>query len=164
MDKNRKIFNKLNVIDIAAILIIILAAIGITIRFTSIAAKNVTKTTSFSYVVLVEDIREYGVNALNKKGKATDWQENVIGEITNVEVEEMDKQIINENGESVRVVTPERYRAKVTIEAEGKDTENGYFIGENTELAVGSGVSILTKYSSCSGKIIEVNKQENQGE
>lgn len=105
----------------------------------------------------------YSVNALSKKGLATDKQGNVIGEITNVEYDKMIKQLVNENGEQVKVTTPLRYVAKVTLNAEGKDTDSGYFVGENTELSVGSSITMYTKYSNCSGKIIKVQKQENQG-
>ncbi|MBQ7985731.1 MAG: DUF4330 domain-containing protein [Clostridia bacterium] len=163
MDKNGKIFGKINIIDLAAILIVILAIVGITIRFTSIAAENVNQKTNFTYVVEIEDIRMYSVNALSKKGLATDKQGNVIGEITNVEYDKMIKQLVNENGEQVKVTTPLRYVAKVTLNAEGKDTDSGYFVGENTELSVGSSITMYTKYSNCSGKIIKVQKQENQG-
>ncbi len=164
MDKNGKIFGKINIIDLAAILIVFLAILGITIRFTSIAAENVNQKANFTYVVEIEDIRNYSVNALEKKGIATDKQGNIIGEIIDVEFEEMVNQLINENGESVKVLKPERYVAKVTLESEGKDTDSGYFVGENTELSVGSSINMFTKYSNCSGKIIKVEKIENQGE
>lgn len=163
MDKNGKIFGKINIIDLVAILIVILAIVGITIRFTSIAAENVNKKAEFSYVVGIEDVRIYSINALTQKGIVTDKQGNIIGEITDVEYDTMKKQLINENGESVKETVPERYAARVTITAEGKDTDSGYFVGENTELSVGSSITMYTKYSNCSGKIIEVQKQENQG-
>lgn len=163
MDKNGKIFGKINIIDLAAILIVVLAIIGITIRFTSIAAENVNQKAKFSYVVEIEDIRIYSVNALKKMGTATDKQGNVIGEITNVETDRMRKQLVNDDGEPIKVYTPERYVAKVTLESEGKDTDSGYFVGENTELSVGSSITMYTKYSNCSGKIIKVDKIENQG-
>lgn len=163
MDKNGKLFGKINIIDLAAILIVILAIVGITIRFTSIAAENVNRKTDFSYVVEIEDIRIYSVNALKKMGTATDKQGNVIGEITNVEYDKMVRQRLNENGEPIKVTTPLRYVAKVTLNAEGKDTDSGYFVGENTELSVGSSITMYTKYSNCSGKIVNVEKIENQG-
>ena len=75
----------------------------------------------------------------------------------------MRKQLVNDDGEPIKVYTPERYVAKVTLESEGKDTDSGYFVGENTELSVGSSITMYTKYSNCSGKIIKVDKIENQG-
>lgn len=164
MDKNGKIFGKVNIIDLVAILIVVLAIVGITIRFTSIAAENVNQKAHFTYVVEIEDVRIYSVNALKKMGTATDKQGNVIGEITNVEYDKMVRQHVNENGEPVKVTTPLRYVAKVTLESEGKDTDSGYFVGENTELSVGSSITMYTKYSNCSGKIVKVEKQENQGQ
>lgn len=164
MDKNGKIFGKINIIDLAAILIVILAIVGITIRFTSIAAENVNKKTNFSYVVEVENIRTFGVDALEKCGTVTDVHGNILGEIKDVETRDMDVQIINEDGKSIKIAVPERYVSRVTIECEGKDTDAGYFVGENTELSLGAGISIHTKYTNCSGKIIKIDKIENQGE
>ena len=145
MDKNGKLFGKINIIDLAVILIVVLAIIGITIRFTSIAAENVNQKANFTYVVEIEDIRYYSVSALDKKGLATDKQGNVIGEIIDVESEKFYKQLVNENGEPVKVFTPEKYVAKVTLKSEGKDTDSGYFVGENTELSVGSSITMYTK-------------------
>lgn len=164
MDKSGKIFGKINIIDFSVILIVILALVGITIRFTSTAAEKVNEKVNFSYVVKVENIRMYGVDALEKMGTVTDAHGNVIGEIKNVEYEEFKTQVINADGRSVKVAIPERYVAKVTIESEGKDTDSGYFVGENTELSIGAGISLHTKYTNCSGGIIEINKIENQGE
>ena len=163
MDKNGKLFGKINIIDLAAILIVVLAIVGITIRFTSIAAENVNQKTSFNYVVEIEDIRVYSVNALSKKGLATDKQGNIVGEITDVESEKFYMQRVNDNGEPVKVYAPEKYVVRVTLNAEGKDTDSGYFVGENTELSVGSSITMYTNYANCSGKIVKVEKIENQG-
>lgn len=163
MDKKGIIFGKINIIDLVAIIVAVLAIVGITIRFTSIAAENVTRKTDFSYVVEIEDVRVFSVDALSKKGIATDKQGNVIGEITDVSYKEMEKQTILENGKSVKVTVPEKFVARVTLNAEGKDTDGGYFVGENTELSVGSSITMYTKYANCSGKIVKVEKIENQG-
>lgn len=163
MDKNGKIFGKINIIDLLAILVVIVAVIGISIRFTSIASENVKRKTDFSYVVEIEDVRVYTVNALQKMGIATDKQGNVIGEITGVQYSEMEKQTITENGKSKRVIVPEKYTARVTLEATGKEADSGYFVGENTELSAGSSITMYTKHANCSGKIIKVEKKENQG-
>lgn len=162
MDKKGMIFGKINIIDLAAIIIAVLAIVGITMRFISIAAENVKRETDFSYVVEVEDIRIYSVDALSKKGTATDKQGNVIGEITDVACKDMERQVVLENGNSQKVKVPEKFVARITIDATGKDTDGGYFVGENTELSVGSSITMYTKYANCSGRIVKVNKK-NQG-
>ena len=51
MNKDGRIFGKINIIDLLAALILIVALVGIGIRFTSSASKSVTDNTEFSYVV-----------------------------------------------------------------------------------------------------------------
>lgn len=164
MDKNGRIFGKINIIDLSAVLVVILAIIGISVRFTSIAAENVKEKTQFSYVIEIDDIRFFSVAALQKMGLATDKQGNIIGEITDVKYDKKIVQTVLENGETVKSAVPERYTVRINLEAEGKETDSGYFVGENTELSVGSSITMYTKYANCSGKIVEVNKIENQGE
>lgn len=158
MNKDGKIFGKINIIDLLAVLILIVALVGIGIRFTSSASKNVTDKTEFSYEVEIDDVRIYTVNALNKKGIATDKQGNVIGEITNIEYDIKKEQKVLSNGETVMVNVPDKYTAQIILKASGKESEDAYFVGENTELSVGSTIHMYTKYANCSGKIKSVEK------
>ena len=164
MDKKGKIFGKINIIDLAAVIIVILAIIGISIRFTSIASEEVKSKSQFSYKVEIDGVRFYTVSALLNKGKVTDESENVIGEIVNVEYDQKVEKTILDSGKTIDVVVPERYTVFVTIEAEGKESNIDYFVGENTELSVGSSIVMHTKYANCSGKIVDVQKIENQGQ
>lgn len=163
MDKNGKIFGKINIIDFAAIVVVLVALIGIAVRFTSVASENVTRKTDFTYVVEVDDVRIYTVNALQKMGTVTDKQGNVVGEITTVQYTEKDRKTVLENGKAVNTVVPERFTVRLTLTASGKEADSGYFVGENTELSIGSSITMYTKYANCSGKIIDVEKIENQG-
>ncbi len=164
MNKDGKIFGKINIIDLLAVLILLVALVGIGIRFTSTASKSVTDKTEFSYVVEIDDVRIYTVNALGKKGLVTDKQGNIIGEITNVEYDFKKEQKVLSNGNTVMVSVPEKYTAQITLKASGKESEDAYFVGENTELSVGSTLTMNTKYANCSGKIKSVEKVKNQGE
>ena len=53
MDKNGKIGGKISIIDIGVIVLIIAAAIGLVIRFTSGTTTAVTSNETFRYVVKV---------------------------------------------------------------------------------------------------------------
>ena len=161
MDKNGKLFGKINIIDLIAILIVVVAIVGIAIRFIGTAAENVRNHATFSYKVKIDDVRIYTVDALSKKGIATDKHGNVIGEIVNIEYKEKEEQVIGEDGKAVMTKVPEKYTVVIEFRADGKESESGYFVGENTELSVGSTIEMSTKYANCSGKIIEVVKYEN---
>ena len=159
MNKQGKIFGKINIIDLLAILVVVVAVVGIAIRFTSSASKNVTNKTEFSYVVELDDVRIYTVEALQKKGITTDKQGNVLGEITDVKYEPKTEQVILENGESKMVEKPERYTVYVTLKGNGKEASDAYFVGENTELSAGANIKMFTKYANCTGKVFKVEKK-----
>lgn len=150
-----KLFKKINVIDFAVIVLVIIAVVGISARFMTPAAKNARKTVNISYTVKVENIRSFSIDYLKKKGSVIDGGK-IIGEISNVECDSYKNQQLDENGVAFWVSVPERYTAFVTVDAECKETDDGYFVGEGTELAVGSTVSLQTKYLKTYGRITDI--------
>lgn len=162
MNKDGKLFGKINIIDFAAILLVVVAIIGIAFRFVSIAGENVTTKSRFSYTVEIDGVRIYTIKALEKKGTVVDSEGNSVGEIVDVKYKEKEIQTILDDGQSVMATVPEQYVVEVTIEAEGKESELGYFVGENTELSVGGGIAMHTKYVNSSGRIMNIQKIENQ--
>lgn len=159
LDKNGKLFGKISLIDILVLLVVLVAAAGISLRFVTTAAENVRNKTQFSYVVEIEGIRFYTVDALNRKGIVTDGKGNsIIGEITDVEYEAMTEQNVTARGEAVKVRVPEKYVARITVLAEGNESEKGYFVGDNIELSVGSTISMTTRYANSSGKVKSIEK------
>lgn len=159
LDKNGKLFGKINIVDLLVILAVIVAVLGISARFITIAAENVRQKTQFSYVVEIDGIRIYTVDALNKKGIVTDINgETVIGEITDVEYKPKTVQSIKSNGESVFAEVPEKYTALITVEAEGNESDDGYFVGNNIELSVGSNIAMTTKYVNSTGRVVSIKK------
>jgi len=158
MDKKGKLFGKISIIDIGFILIVIAVVFGAYMRFSSGAGKIVTTPTKFEYVVKVNNVRGFTVDALNKKGNITDKKnEKVLGEIVDVKVEDTHMESVTAEGEVVDTVLPERYTCYVTILSDGKEGENAYFNSQNEEISVGRGVNIVTKYVLTSGTIDKVN-------
>ena len=74
LDKNGKLFGKINIIDVAVILVAIAVVIGVFVRFTGGAGKIVKETKKIEYVVQISGVRGYTVDALEKK-RTCDGQE-----------------------------------------------------------------------------------------
>ena len=161
MDKNGKIGGKISIIDIGVIVLIIAAAIGLVIRFTSGTTTAVTSNETFRYVVKVNAVREYTVKALQKGGITTDKKaEKVLGETKDVEVGDAKMQSTTAEGKIEWSNLPDKYTCYVTIEAEGRESEDGYILDDTTELSVGRSVDIITKNVKTSGEIISVDVVE----
>ncbi len=159
MDKNGKLLGKLNIIDLIVIIAVIAVIAGIGYRFASEPASAVKDKVTVEYVVEVEGIRSYAVDALAKKGVTTDKKAATrIGEITDVETKDVEFQSTTADGRIVKTSLPERYTAVVTVRAECKESDDGYYTDDSEEVAVGRTVDLITKYVSATGLVKSVKK------
>lgn len=157
IDKNGKLFGKINIIDLAVILAVIVVAVGVIVRFTGGAGKIVTEGTKIEYTVRVQGVRQYTVDALQKKGIITNKKYTaVVGEIKDVVVTPAKQRAVTANGQLVQAELPERYDCLVTIECDGKESSSGYFNSNNDELSTGRDYEIYSKYVSTNGLITGV--------
>ena len=61
-------------------------------------------------------------------------------------------------GNVVYAEVPNKYSVEVTILSDAKESDSGYFVGNDTVLSVGSDISIATKYVNSSGKVKKIEK------
>lgn len=157
MDKNGKIKGKISIIDILVVLLIVVVIAGIAARYGSKVTTAVKSDKGFEYVLRVENVREYTVKALDRKGKVTDKKsEKDLGEIVDVKVENATQQSVTASGEVKNPETPGRYTCYVTIKATGKESDDNYILDDSTELSVGRNIDLYSKYVKTSGDIVSV--------
>ena len=162
MNKDGKIKEKFNIIDLLAIILVIAVAVGIVVRFKSTITTAVKSDESFVYTVKVSGVKDYTVDALEKKGKVTDKKSEIdLGEITDVVAEPCTTQAERADGKIVDAQQPERYNVTVKIKTHGKEAENSYITADSNELSVGRMTEIYTKFVHTSGKIMSVEKTED---
>ena len=161
MDKNGKIKGKVSIIDILVILLIVVVIAGIGARYGSRITSAVKSDKEFEYVLRVENVREYTINALQRKGKITDKKsEKDLGEITDVRVENAVQQSVTASGEVKFSELPDRYTCFVTIIGKGKESDDNYILNDTTELSVGRNIDLYSKYVKTSGDIESVKVVE----
>lgn len=157
MDKNGKIAGKVSVIDILVIVLIIAVIAGIAARYGSKITSSVKSSEEFEYVLRVENVRQFTVNALEKKGKITDKKsEKDLGEIVDVQVEKSTQQSITADGRVTMPEIPDRYTCYVTIRSTGRESDDNYILDDSTELSVGRNIDLISKYAKTSGDIVSV--------
>ncbi|MGN0107728.1 MAG: DUF4330 domain-containing protein [Hominilimicola sp.] len=157
MDKNGKIKGKVSIIDILVILLIVVVIVGIAARYGSSVTTAVQSDKQFEYVLRVENVRKYTVNALQKMGNVTDKKSEMnLGEIIDVRVENATQQSTTAMGEIKKPEMPGRYTCYVTIRATGKESEDNYILEDSTELSVGRNIDLYSKYVKTSGNITSV--------
>ncbi len=165
LDKNGKVFGKFNVVDFSVVLAIVIAVLGIIGRFVipiggAVEKEEVVKTdVEVSYVLQMDALRIFSIDALMKKGPLIELSNGKeMGEITNVEYVPYKSDYINKDGDIIKMELPENYTAFVTIKSKGYETDKGYFIGENSELLLGTEVYLASKYVNVTGVVKSIEK------
>ena len=69
MDKNGKIGGKVSIIDILVVVLVVAVIVGIVARYGSSVTGAVKSNKQFEYVLKVERVRQYTVDALRKKAR-----------------------------------------------------------------------------------------------
>ena len=157
MDKNGKIGGKISVIDILVILLIAVVIGGICVRYGSKVTDAVKSSEKFEYVLRIEGVRKYTVDALSKKGKITDKKSEMdLGDIIDVRYENATQLSTTASGHIVKAELPDRYTCYVTIQSTGRESDDNYVLDDTTELSVGRYIDLYTKYVKTSGAIESV--------
>ncbi len=162
MNKDGNIKGKFNIIDLLVIVLIIAVIAGIFVRFGSKITTAVKSDEEFEYTVKLESVRQYTVDALEKKGKLSDKKATVdLGEIIDVRTEPASFLSETADGRMVYAKQPGRYTVYVTIRTRGKESDNSYITADSEELSVGRNTEIYSKYVHTTGFITSVKKLDD---
>jgi len=148
---------KLNIVDICVILLVVIFALGVGIRFVSIE-KAATKDVELSYTIRVEGVRSFSVDALNQSEDFSNGIDTVFGEVTDVKAEPAEKEYTTSEGNIVKVKVPEKYDCYVTMKAPAVKKGSIYYLDDENPVSVGEEFELITKYVKTYGTIVEVNE------
>lgn len=135
---------KFNWIDYCIILFIIavIAVLGLkikNIRSVDLTGNNEAVKTKKDVILVIEDVRQYSVDALQLGDNVySDDTNYYFGIIKNIEVEDSYLPLIKNDGEGVLVRSPEKYNIILTVECNVLDRPNGVFAEGITEIKVNS--------------------------
>ncbi len=162
INKEGKLFGKISIIDILAIVFIIFLAFGVYARFFMGNQKVETASSPIEYVIKVSEVRIGTANALSSfKGDVyNDTTKEYIGTITDVTYEEAKGTVELLNGELKEVTLPERYDVLVTVRLDGKINSTGYYTKTNQPIAAGSDLVFTSKAAKTTGIILDVYEAE----
>ena len=151
---------KFNLIDVLVLIVIIVFAIGIYVRFSAPKSESVKTNTSYEVTVKVSDIRRFTKDALKKSTVLlAEKSETVIGEVISVEEAPYFDSLESSDGKVVSAPVPEKYECLVTFKTDLRETDTGYYSADSSEIKVGSTFYVYSKYVSTSGKIVSIKKQ-----
>lgn len=159
---------KFNILDILIVLAIILCIVGAVFRFTGNNSTFRTASKTFDYVVKVESIRNYSVNALNKcaeeNSAVTDTsKETAVGNVYKVEAVPAREAMQLSDGSVKWCDVVDRYDAYVYIRAEGEITPQSFVCKSGTEILMNRENYYTTPWSGFYGIVMDVGENlENE--
>ncbi len=148
---------KLNIVDICVILLVVIFAIGVGIRFVSIE-KAATKDVVLEYTIKVEGVRSFSVDALEQSEDFSNGVDTVFGEVIGVSQSPAKKEYTTSEGNIIKADVPEKYDCYVTMKADAVKKGSIYYLDDENPISVGEEFELITKYVKTYGTIIEVNE------
>ena len=159
INKEGKLFGKVSIIDILAVILIVVAAFGVYTRFIAGNEKVEVKYSTIEYGMKVEKVREGSAKALENGGPLYDAKtKEYMGEIVFAEAKPCFEEQEKTDGTMVLSEVPERYDVYLTVKVDGSSNEAGYYTKENKAICVGSNFVVASKYAETTGEIISVKE------
>lgn len=158
ISKDGKLFGKVSIIDILAVLAILVIGFGIYTKFFVGNEKIATTSTQFEYKMKVSDVRIGTVDALkNYGGDIYDTTtKEYLGKIVNVEYADAIKAAELSNGQLVESISPQRYDVTVTVRVDGNINNSGYYTANNQSICAGASHVFDAKAARTTGVILDV--------
>ena len=159
IDENGKIGSKVSIVDLFALFLVLacIAAVGLKMQ----AVKTVKGgDVAIEYKVRVENVRKMSVDAMRQsigEDGAIDIESKYeLGKIVDVKAQPARVLVQTNDGKISLAEYDDRYDVYLTLEAEGRETEDGYYTHSGRQLSVGATVGIKAKYSQFYAEITEV--------
>jgi len=155
--KEGKLFGKVSIIDIIAILAVIVLLVAGYLRLISPASRVITEPHEIEYVMLVRSVRGSTVRALRNFGLVSDGRTNEeMGEIIDLYTRPAFQEDALLDGTFHAFLMPDRYDVILTVRVSGRVNETGYYTFQNRALTRGYAGRIQTKHVFTSGEILEI--------
>ena len=149
IDEHGRVFGKFSVIDLAVILIVLVIAVALYVRFNVLSAtKKSADTGTVTYTVTITGVRDYTVNALRKGDTLFDKNNggNAIGTISDITVTASKKLAETGDGKIVLGNYIGYNDVRLTVTAQGTVKDGRTFVGRTYELNANSIRALNTKF------------------
>lgn len=158
VDKKGKLFGKINLIDAAIALVIIVIAAGAVYKFAFMEkTSTVSAMEPITYTVEVKKVRSFITENVREGDTLFDSASgSAIGTITKIEATPAKEPMGLLDGTLILAEVENRYDVVFTVEAEASKTGDVYYVNRSYETVIGSTKDFLTKYSQFEGKVKEI--------
>ena len=159
IDKNGRFFGKISFIDVIVIIVVILLAAGIYLRFFALdtTASVGQPSSGIHYELKVSGVRSYTVDAIKVGDKIFSTDGSIeMGTISSVSASPAMRWGPTLDGKTAQGEVEGKYDVYLTVEAEGLVTGNRFYISRVAELESNFSQPCVTKYASFTGTVTEI--------
>lgn len=159
LDEKGRLFGKVSIIDLTIVLLIAVAAVGATIRFSLLDAIGITRTElSVRYTVELQGVRDWTLGNI-QIGDEVFSGGSYVGTVVNTWYEPMER-TEDTGGKVWTAIVPEHYVLFVEIEGNAHSVDERYLIGGVVPLVVtNSSRHYTTKFAGFHGTLYEFTIQ-----
>ena len=159
LDKKGKLFGKVSIVDVAVILVAVLAVIAMASKIGQpIKSGSGQGTATAQYTVEVQKIRDASFNAVNKGDYVYDQQTGTcLGTVTEKTKQPAKDEVKKTDGTYVEAEVPGRYDMTLTIGAKGRKTDTGFYLEGKKELLKNADIDFTNENIAFSGTVLSIN-------
>lgn len=153
IDSQGKLFSKINIIDLAIVIAVIVLAGSAFMKFDK-AEKTMSSDKVIEYTVEVTEVRKPTIDALNKNSEIKDDEtKKILGEITDIEISKAAQNVQLADGTYKKVELQDKFDLLLTVRVKGTETEDNFYTMEGKKLIVGDHLDINNGNVLCLGII-----------
>lgn len=163
IDKKGRLFEKINVVDIAVILLLIFAIAAVGIKFRQVKTTQGGDKT-IEYTMVVERLRQPSVDAIESEYTGIQDAETKkdLGEIISIRKAPARELVKLASGEYTFAEYDDKYDLTITLRTKGSETPQGFYSASGKLLMVGDTLGISNGHAQTFGEVLSVEVIEKQ--
>lgn len=160
IDQKGKLFGKINLVDLAVLLLLLCAVLLTAYKLTSgKTSSNDSSEVTVRYTLYIRGLREVSVNAVMAETEEINDAEyggsvgHIVGDVIKQKAVE---NVVLEDGTYATATYDDRYDLYVTLETEATETETSLRTHDNRDLYFGGTIGIDNGHVQTFGEIVEL--------
>lgn len=156
IDKEGKLFGKINIIDLLFLLILVVALVGGFFRLKD-SSISVESTSKGRMTLLIDEVRAPTVDNITEGQEIYQYDKGVyMGKIVGKTVRPYEKAVEYE-GTWVNAEVPEKFSVYIDVDVDITESDKSYVVGSE-EIRVGNEYRVKTKTSTFTGVCVGITK------
>lgn len=159
IDQKGKLFGKINIIDLLAILVVVLLIAGVLFKFVLNDNRGVGNDSLIEYTVSIQDVRSFTADAIVVNDAIYDSKtDTYMGKVVKKEVRPFKDFITKTDGTVSLAEKPGKFEVLITMQVPGVVNNYSYLASGSRDINSQSTVFLQNRLADVQGKVVDVKK------